>query len=338
MAWFDLLLLADEAVTSCVLVADAVSRGAWGINMIPKPLWSMDMDLPETKHHELSAVAICRDAVAIFIAEWRRILLWAMVPLLAVLCLHVTNPMPEDAKDPYAAANLLSVGLWYMSSVLWIPASIKVYRFVVLDEVMSDSYLGVMFSALSWKYAVKNIAVYLQAAGVWCLVMLIMFVFVWSVPESLMERGGHDMFRGHNFQTVRMLVTFCKVFMLTAKRMALISADVAVGGVGSLARLGRRAAPYYWLILRTIALWWGVACAPWVIDFLCRKLGWVENATILQVQSTAIAVLYSLCQLAWLVAAGLLYKRISGGWLELDSAEARAIEDRRRGVASNVVP
>jgi len=277
MAWFDLLLLADEAVTSCVLFADAVSRGAWGINTIPKPLWSMDMDLPETKHHELSAAAICRDAVAIFIAEWRRILLWAMMPLLAVLCLHVTNPMPEDAKDPYAAANLLYVGLWYVSSALWIPASIKIYRFVVLGEVMSDGYLGVMFSALSWKYAVKNLAVYLQAAVVWCLVMLIWVVFVLTVPESLMERGGYDYFRGNVFQTIQMLATFCVVIMLTAKRIVLISADVAVGGVGSLARLGRRAAPNYWLIVRTLALWWLVAFVPWMIEFFAES--WAGSRT-----------------------------------------------------------
>jgi len=59
---------------------------------------------------------------------------------------------------------------------------------------------------------------------------------------------------------------------------------------------------------------------------------------MLKVQSAAVYVLYSLAQLGWIMAAGLLYKRISSGWQELDAAEARAIEERRRGGASTAAP
>jgi len=265
---------------------------------------------------EFTAREILGEALGILWTDWHVYLRWG----LAALCVWAVVYWAQIVGYPFLTTgeNFAVLGGGTVALLfLAIPYKVRVFRRIILDEADGTGLFSHSGKFSVWNYASGWVLLSLKA---WVFGMLVI-----TILTFMQIRVFVDLLSIESATIASTVLTLAQhfianmvVFIVLAEQLTLLLPDIAVGGQSKTSRLEHHAGHARWTMVRIQAM---LSMFPFVVLFF----GLLPGAeALLRTVWGAVAFLTCefitlvLSQVLFDVCAGIMYKRLSPEWPQMD--------------------
>lgn len=260
---------------------------------------------------------VARESWDLVRANYKMFLKWAVLPLAVQvlselvflqLFMQVTGASGIDIKYFISAVVIGSIGVWLSA-----PFVVRLYRFVVLDELPQMFYGQQLWDKRSWRIIWKSVLVNVQAS----LLSLVILVLPFTLMAFALDHYGWNS-KTNVYQyvvySVMQPVGSLAVCYLIISRVLLVLPGAAVDSKYVISQYGLLGTGGERRMARTMVLiWWPAVVLQHVVAF-GGYFVWNASTLLLHATSLANFGVHFFTAMASMTAAGLIHKRMSPHW------------------------